>query len=77
VNVHVIYNGVRATLDASVPIYVGGLLGMAIKRFHPVHKAELLAFFAADGRELNRQHTIEEAGIHDGEELLLRTTVVK
>ena len=75
--VHVTYNGVRHTLDASVPLYVGGLLGMAIKHFGPVRKAELLAFFAADGRELNRQWTIEEAGLHDGEELLLRTTVVK
>jgi hypothetical protein len=86
VRITVVYNGVEHEIDGLRPSDgVAALLGQCMQptRFGMIRKAELLAFFPMDGREIRttdrdgQRVTLEDAGIHNGERLLLRTTVVR
>jgi hypothetical protein len=77
ITVTVVYNGVEKTLDANVHQTVRALLEHAVRAFSITSNPHILSLFNDAGTELNDQISVEQAGIHQGSELLLRASAVK
>ena len=77
ITVTVVYNGVEKTLEANPHQAVRALLEHAIRAFSITNNPHILSLFNDAGTELNEQISVEQAGIREGTELLLRASVVK
>ena len=73
----VIYNGVPKQVAGKDDELVSKLLEKAIHEFGITHQPHLLSLFRSDGTQVEDGHTLEQAHLYDGEELLLRPDTVK
>lgn len=72
----IIYNGIPKEFDVSGDETVGALMGRAILTYHPPQKlAAIMGFFDREGRELH--YTLASSRVKDGDELLMRPTVIR
>jgi hypothetical protein len=79
-HVVVIYNGVTKRIDVKYEESLGTLRQQAISTFGDLPTPHLLSLFSASGVEFVPaldQKTLREAGIHNGDQLLLRPGVVR
>lgn len=76
--VTVLYNGIPHEVELAKVSYVGALMDRAVAHFSPPDsvKRKHLAFFAADGSELQPNRTLAASGVKDGDTVLLRPTVI-
>lgn len=77
ITVRVVYNGVEKGLEANVHQAVRALLEHAIRAFSITNNPHIVSLFNDAGTELNEQMSLEQAGIREGTELLLRASAVK
>jgi hypothetical protein len=77
ITVTVIYNGIEKSLDANIHQAVRALLEHAIHAFALTNNPHILSLFDERNNELKDQISVEQAGIRDGSQLLLRASAVK
>ncbi len=75
--VTVLYNGLERDIRAKPTEPVKTLLADAIAAFPGVANPHTLSLFTKDGRELNDNQTVHDAGVKPHETLLLRPGAVK
>jgi len=75
--VRVIYNGINYGFELEPQATVGELFYRVVSKVGPVPHPELMAFFDRAGKELARGDTLEAAGVTDGNDLLMRPTVIR
>ena len=75
--VTVLYNGLEREIVAKPDELVKKLLADAIAAFPAVANPHTLSLFTNDGRELNDNQTVRDAGVKPRESLLLRPGTVK
>ena len=74
----VTYNGVIERLKPKLDDTIAELLAEAIKKFGPLPQPHTLALYRESGQELtNESQTVRQAGLIEGEKLLLRPSTVK
>ena len=73
----VIYNGLEKPLTVTAEQAVQAVLEHAIKAFGITQNAHLLSLFNEQGVELSGNVSVHDAGIVEGEKLLLRPSAVK
>jgi len=74
----IIYNGIPKEFDTSKGETVGSLMGRAILTYHPPQKlAAIMGFFDREGRELSAESTLSVSRVKDGDDLLMRPTVIR
>lgn len=74
----IIYNGIPKEFDASKDEKVDSLMGRAILTYHPPQKlAAIMGFFDHEGRELQSENTLSASLVKDGNELLMRPTIIR
>jgi hypothetical protein len=79
-HVTVIYNGVTKRVEFKYQESLGTLRQQAISAFGDLPTPHLLSLFSASGVEFVPaldQKTVRDAGIHNGDQLLLRPGVVR
>lgn len=78
IQVGILYNGLEKKIGADPQQPVRALLEKAIAAFGNLPNPHTLALYTKKGAELtNEKQTIREAGIKNGDELLLRPSAVK
>jgi hypothetical protein len=75
--VKVLYNGLEREVETKPDELVKKLLADAIAAFPSVTNPHTLSLFTKDGRELNDNQTVRDAGVKPCETLLLRPGAVK
>jgi hypothetical protein len=75
--VEVLYNGLERAVEAKPDDLIKALLAKAIAAFPGVVNPHTLSLFTQDGRELDDEQTVQDAGVKPGETLLLRPGAVK
>lgn len=75
--VTVLYNGLERQVEAKPDELVKKLLADAIAAFPSVTNPHTLSLFTKDGRELDDNQTVRDAGVKPCETLLLRPGAVK
>jgi hypothetical protein len=75
--IEVIYNGIPKELKVRLEESIKQVLDRAIQLFSPLPQPHTLSLYNAAGKELNDADTVESAGIHPKDRLLLRPSQVK
>jgi hypothetical protein len=74
----VVYNGVPKEIKVRHEETVSQVLNRAVATFQPLPQPHTMALYTAAGEELkNEALTVDEAGIHEHDKLLLRPSTVK
>ena len=77
-DVTVIYNGVPKDIKVRHEETIKQVLDRAVAAFQPLPQPHTMSLFTAAGQELtNESQTVDEAGIHEHDKLLLRPGTVK
>jgi hypothetical protein len=76
-DITVIYNGVPKEIEVQEDQAVKQVLDRAIAVFGPLPQPHVLSLYDKKGVELKDAETVEQAGIHPNEQLLLRPSEVK
>ncbi len=75
--VTVLYNGVPKEIHVRHEETVKQVLDRAVAAFAPLPQPHLMGLFNQAGEELSDSLTVDQAGIHLGDQLLLRPSKVK
>jgi hypothetical protein len=76
-DITVIYNGVPKDIKVRHEETVKQVLDRAVAAFQPLPQPHTLSLFNQAGQELNEAQTVDQAGIHEHDKLLLRPSSVK
>jgi hypothetical protein len=76
-DIAVIYNGVPKEINVRHEEAVKQVLDRAVAAFAPLPQPHTLSLFNKAGEELNDALTVDQAGIHPHDRLLLRPSTVK
>jgi hypothetical protein len=75
--VGVLYNGLPKPVEFRHGERVKELLDRAMQVHGPIPQPHVMSLFNKAGDELQDGHTVDQAGVRPGDELLLRPSVVK
>lgn len=76
-DITVIYNGVPKEIKVRHEETVRQVLDRAVAAFQPLPQPHTMSLFNQAGQELNEAFTVDQAGIHEHDRLLLRPSTVK
>src|ERR1043166_4281728 len=72
----IIYNGIKKPLKVAVKELIGAVLQRAIALFGSLPNPHTLALYTEGGKELPDNESVQQAGLHPNERLLLRPSTV-
>ena len=76
-DITVIYNGVAKEIKVRHEETIKQVLDRAVAAFQPLPQPHMMSLFNQAGTELNEAETVDQAGIHPHDKLLLRPSAVK
>jgi hypothetical protein len=77
-DIAVVYNGIKKKFKTELTELIGALRARVVAEFSVTEQPHTLSLYTADNRELtNDQQTVEDAGIKDGDTLVLRPGVIR